>query len=81
MTTIAAQKTENQNFKTELYRKPIIINNLTEKRNTFQANKKWLLPSSNTKCVIKKQTEKKALELDNRFSTLEDEYPIVEQEI
>ena len=50
---------------------------LTEKRNAFQANKEWLLPSSNAKYIKKKHTEEKAKELNNRFSVMED--PVSEQ--
>ena len=38
-----------------------------EKRNTFHANEEWLLLSSNTAYIKKKQTEEKAIEPNNKF--------------
>ena len=48
-----------------------------ERRNAVQANKEWLLPSSNTKYIKKKHTKEKAIEVNNRLSVLED--PVSEQ--
>ena len=69
VTTIATLIIEHQNFKNDLQK----TNNLTEKRNAFQANKEWLLPFSNIKCIKKKHAEEKAVEPNNTFSTLEHE--------
>ena len=69
MTTITTLKLERKNLKNELYHKNIIMNDSTEKRNAFQANKECLLPFSNTKYRKNKNKEEKAIELIDRRRT------------